>query len=111
MKNRRNLLLRHLLKPSLDPQEFPSEKLFYWIARPRNLVLACNDDQANMFIQAMETGEAVQFVYLGESEPGRTRSVKVSLVFQHEPEGRVYVSGYCPERSANRVFSLLIMVI
>jgi hypothetical protein len=37
---------------------------------------------------------------------------KVSLVFQHDPAGRVYVSGYCPERGANRVFSLdLIMVI
>jgi predicted DNA-binding transcriptional regulator YafY len=65
-----------------------------------------------MFIRAMVMGEAVQFVYFGGSEPGRTRSVKVSFVFQHSPEGRVYVSGYCPEREANRVFSLdLIMVV
>jgi predicted DNA-binding transcriptional regulator YafY len=60
----------------------------------------------------MMTGESVQFVYVGGSEPGMTRSVKVSLVFQHEPQGRVYVSGYCPEREANRVFCLdLIMVV
>ena len=71
-----------------------------------------NDDLATMFIEAMVTGEPVQFIYCGGSKPGTTRSVKVALVFQHEPKGRVYVSGYCPERSANRVFSLdLIMVI
>jgi predicted DNA-binding transcriptional regulator YafY len=112
MKNIRNSLLRHLLKSGLDPSIFPNEKLFYWTARPRNPVLACNDDLANMFIEAMVTGELVQFIYCGGSEPGTTRSVKVSLVFQHDPKGRVYVAGYCPERSANRVFALdLIMVI
>jgi len=83
-----------MFEPGLDPSIFPNEKLFYWTARPRNPVLACNDDLANMFIQAMVTGEAVEFVYFGGSEPGRTRSVKVFLVFQHEPKGRVYVSGY-----------------
>jgi predicted DNA-binding transcriptional regulator YafY len=112
MKNIRNSLLRHLVQPGLNPKQFPPERLLYWIARPRNPVLACNDELANIFIQAMVTGEAVKFIYCGGSEPGATRSVKVSLVFQHEPAGRVYVSGYCPERSANRVFSLdLIMVI
>ncbi|MGD0816227.1 MAG: hypothetical protein ABSA83_21760 [Verrucomicrobiota bacterium] len=112
MKNIRNSLLRHLLKPGLDPKPFPNEKLFYWIARPRNPVLACNDDLAKMFIEGMVTGEPVQFIYCGGSTPGATRSLKVSLVFQHEPGGRVYVSGYCPERAANRVFSLdLIMVV
>jgi predicted DNA-binding transcriptional regulator YafY len=65
-----------------------------------------------MFILALLTGEPVKFIYVAGSEPGAIRSVKVSLVFQHEPEGRVYVSGYCPERAANRVFALdLIMVI
>jgi predicted DNA-binding transcriptional regulator YafY len=112
MKNIRNSLLRRLLKPGLDPQRFPNEKLLYWTARPGNPVLASNDDPANMFIQAMVTGEPVQFIYFGGSEPGTTRSVKVSLVFQHEAEGRDHVSGYCPERSANRVFALdLIMVV
>jgi hypothetical protein len=113
MKNtRRTSLLRHLLQPGLNPKEFPPETLLYWIARPRNPLLACHDDLANMFIQAMLTGEAVEFIYCGGSKPGMIRSIKVSLVFQHEPAGRVYVSGYCPERSANRVFSLdLIMVI
>ena len=100
------------MQPGLDPKLFPNEKLFYWTARPRNPILACNDDLANMFIEAMVTGEPVKFIYFGGSTPGATRSVKVFLVFQHDPEGRVYVSGYCPERSANRVFSLdLIMVI
>lgn len=84
----------------------------YWTAQPRNPLLVSSDDLTRMFITAMITGEAVQFVYIGGSEPGAVRSVKVSLVFQHDPEGRVYVSGYCPEREANRVFSLdLIMVI
>ena len=104
-------MLRHLLQPGLNPKQFPPEILLYWIARPRNPVLACNDDLANMFIEGMITGELVKFIYVGGSEPGAVRSVKVSLVFQHDPKGRVYVSGYCPERKANRVFSLdLIMV-
>jgi len=48
----------------------------------------------------------------GRNEAGTTRSVNVSLVFQHEPARRIYVSGYCPERTANRVFALdLIMAI
>jgi hypothetical protein len=112
MKNIRNSLLRHLLQPGMHPKEFPPEALLYWIARPRNPVLACNDDLANMFIQSMLTGEPVSFIYIGGTQPGAMRSVKVSLVFQHEPAGRVYVSGYCPERGANRVFSLdLIMMI
>jgi hypothetical protein len=96
----------------LDPKLFPSEKLLYWLVRPRNPVLACGDDLANLFIKAMLTGEPVNFVYIGGSQSGSPRSVKVSLVFQHEPAGRVYISGYCPERSGNRVFALdLIMII
>jgi predicted DNA-binding transcriptional regulator YafY len=75
-------------------------------------LLECHDDLANLFIQALVTGEVVKFIYAGGSEPGAVRSVKVSLVFQHDLKGRVYVSGYCPERAANRVFSLdLIMVV
>ena len=112
MKNINNSLLRHLLQPGLPADKFPPEMLFYWFARPRNPVLACNDELANMFIKAMVTGDPVQFIYVGGSQPGATRTVKVSLVFQHDPKGRVYVAGYCPERGANRVFSLdLIMVI
>lgn len=65
-----------------------------------------------MFIKAMITGKPTNFIYAGGSMPGFPRTVQVSLVFQHEPGGRIYVAGYCPERSANRVFSLdLIMVI
>jgi predicted DNA-binding transcriptional regulator YafY len=38
--------------------------------------------------------------------------VNVSLVFQLEEEGRIYVAGYCREREANRVFALdLVMVV
>jgi len=98
--------------PGLNPKLFQSERLLDWLARPRTPVLVCSDDLANRFIEAMLTGEPVDFVYIGGSQSGSPRSVKVSLVFQHEPAGRVYISGYCPERSANRVFALdLIMVI
>ena len=97
---------------SLDPALVPNEKLFYWNIRPRNPVLASSDDLANMFIRSMLTGELVKFVYIGGSEPGAERTVKVSLVLQHCPEGRVYVMGWCPEREANRVFALdLVMVL
>jgi hypothetical protein len=73
MKNIRSSLLKHLFEPCLDPKLFPNEQLFYWTAQPRNPVLACNDDLANIFIKAMVTGEAVQFVYCGGSEPGNNR--------------------------------------
>jgi hypothetical protein len=49
---------------------------------------------------------------LAGSKPGSPRTVNVSLVFQLEEERRIYVSGYCPERGANRVFALdLVMVL
>jgi predicted DNA-binding transcriptional regulator YafY len=65
-----------------------------------------------MFIKAMFSGKPTYFIYAGGSTPGSPRTVQVSLVFNHEPEGRIYVAGYCPERAANRVFALdLIMVI
>ncbi|MGO8699594.1 MAG: hypothetical protein ACLQVY_17985 [Limisphaerales bacterium] len=36
---------------------------------------------------------------------GSPRRVNVSLMFQHEPEGRIYVSGFCRERAAIRTFA------
>jgi len=100
------------LKIGLDPKLFPSEKLFYWLAQPRNPVLASDDALTIMFIEAMLTGKPVDFIYVGGSKPGSPRKVNVSLVFQHEADGRIYVAGYCPERAGNRVFALdLIMVI
>jgi hypothetical protein len=111
MKNIRNCSPWDLLRIGLDPKQFPSEKLFYWLARPRNPVLASDDPLAIMFIEAMLTGKQVEFIYVGGSKPGSPRKVNVSLVFQHEPEGRIYVSGYCPERSANRVFALDLMMV
>ena len=95
------------LKPAgLDPDLFPPEDLFYWLAQPRNPVFTCDDPMGRMFIERMLTGEPVSFVYQGGSEPGAVRTISVSLVFQHEPEGRIYISGYCLERKANRVFAL-----
>ena len=112
MKNIRNSSRRDVLPPDLDPKLFPPETLFYWLARPRNPVVASHDPLARMFIEGMLTGKPVEFIYIGGSKPGSPRRVNVSLVFQHEPEGRIYVSGYCAERAANRVFALdLIMVI
>jgi hypothetical protein len=112
MKNIRNSPRRDLWLPGLVPKLFPPETLFYWLARPRNPVLASGDPLARLFIAGMLTGKPVEFIYIGGSKPGSPRRVNVSLVFQHEPKGRIYVSGYCPERSANRVFALdLIMVI
>jgi hypothetical protein len=112
MKIKRNSLRPNLILPGLDPRLFPPETLFYWLVRPRNPILASDDPLVRMFIESMLKNEPVEFIYIGGSKPGSPRSVNVSLVFQHEPEGRIYVSGYCPERAANRVFALnLIMVI
>jgi predicted DNA-binding transcriptional regulator YafY len=111
MKNRENPIKAGLiLHPGM--KQLPPELLFYWLAQPRNPVLASPDPLAKMFIEAMLKNKLARFIYAGGSAPGASRSVHVSLVFQHEPGGRIYVAGYCPERSANRVFALdLIMVI
>jgi hypothetical protein len=53
MKNIQSSLLQHLFEPGLDHSKFLPERLFYWTARPRNPVLVCNDDLANLFIRAM----------------------------------------------------------
>ncbi|MGD0813523.1 MAG: hypothetical protein ABSA83_07965 [Verrucomicrobiota bacterium] len=112
MKNIRNFKPGDLMKIGLDPKLFPPERLFYWLARPRNPVLASNDPLERMFIGGMLKNEPVQFIYLGGKTPGSPRTVNVSLVFQLEEEGRVYVAGYCRERGANRVFALdLVMVL
>jgi hypothetical protein len=48
-----------------------------------------------MFIEGMLNNKPVDFIYIGGSKPGSPRTVNVSLVFQLEEEGRVYVAGYC----------------
>jgi predicted DNA-binding transcriptional regulator YafY len=112
MKYMRNPAIAELLKSGLDPKSFPSEKLFYWLARARHPIMASDDPLTKMFIEAMLTGEPVEFIYVGGSKPGSPRKLNVSLVFHHESAGRIYVAGYCPERASNRVFALdLIMVI
>src|SRR5271170_6021224 len=112
MKNIRNPPPTVLRSAGLYPKRFPPERLFYWLALPRNPVFASNDPLTRMFIEAMLRGKTTEFIYVGGSKPGSPRRVNVSLVFQHEPGGRIYVAGYCPERSGNRVFALdRIMVI
>jgi predicted DNA-binding transcriptional regulator YafY len=112
MKNEINCSPRDLSKIGLDPRLSPSAKLFHWFLRPRHPVLASDDPLTNKFVEAMLIGEPVEFIYVGGSKPGSPRKVNVSLVFQHEPEGRIYVAGYCQERASNRVFALdLIMVV
>src|ERR1700722_3717630 len=111
MKNERKVLLRNLLQPGLDPKQFPPERLFEWLAQPRNPVFASSDPLAKMFIRAMVRGDAASFVYIGGSPPGAARTVNVSLVFQHALDGRIYIPGFCQARRSNRVFALdLIMV-
>jgi hypothetical protein len=48
MKNIQNPSPRDLLGIGLNPKLFPSEKLFYWLVRPRNPVLASNDPLASI---------------------------------------------------------------
>ena len=112
MKDMRSFKPEGLVRIGLDPKLFPSEALFYWLIKPRNPVLASDDPLARMFIEGMLTGEPVGFIYLGGSKPGSPRKINVSLVFQLEEEGRIYLAGYCPEREGNRVFALdLVMVL
>lgn len=61
----------------LDPKLFPPERLFYWLTKPRNPVLASSDPLTLMFIQAWLTTEPVEFIYLGGTNPahlGKSRS-------------------------------------
>jgi predicted DNA-binding transcriptional regulator YafY len=96
---------------NLNPKRLPLELLVHWLALPRNPLMASPDPLAKLFIKAMLTGKPANFIYVGGSTPGASRTVHVSLVFQHVPGGRVYVSGFCPERAANRIFALDLMMI
>lgn len=112
MNDKRNSSDLDRIWSRLDPKLFPSRKLLRWLVQPRHPVVDCDDDLVNLFIESMLTGEPVHFIYIGGSEPGSPRRVQVSLVFQHKPAGRIYVSGYCLARSAHRVFALdLIMMV
>jgi hypothetical protein len=93
-----------LLFQGPDPSKVPNQKLWWWNIRPRNTYLSGHDEMAEMFIRGILTGEEIRFVYFG-SELGLT-SIKPFLVFQDHQDGRVWVSGWCPERGANRAFAL-----
>jgi predicted DNA-binding transcriptional regulator YafY len=95
-----------------DANVLPAEMLLEWLMRPRYPVLKSMDPLAKMFIHAMLAGKPMDFIYVGGSHPGIVRRVSISLVFRHEPYGRIYIAGYCHERASNRIFALdLIMVI
>jgi predicted DNA-binding transcriptional regulator YafY len=101
-----------LAQAAILSKQFPPELLLYWLARPRNPVFASSDPLTKMLIRAMLSGKPASFIYTGGSTPGSTRLVNISLVFQHEPAGRIYVAGFCQSRRANRIFALdLIMVV
>ncbi len=110
MKNIKNPELADLIRIGLDPKLFPPERLFYWLTRPRNPVLASSDPLTLMFIQAWLTAEPVEFIYVGGSKPATPRKISVSLVFQHDPQSRIYIAGYCQERKANRIFALDLII-
>ena len=106
MKDLRALSVTALLQPTVDPQEFSSTQLYEWLSRPRIPVLKSNDPLTRVFIESMVTENSAQFIYVGGSKPGSARSIRVSLVFQHEVGGRIYIAGYCEERRSNRIFAL-----
>jgi predicted DNA-binding transcriptional regulator YafY len=82
------------------------ELLFHWLMRPRHPVFASSDSLAKSLIAAWLKGHPADIIYLSGSTPGLPRTVEVSLVFQHEPAGRIYIQGYCTLRRANRIFAL-----
>ena len=110
MKKNENRSAFDMRLTGLDPKLFPSEKLFDWLLQPRHPVLVTDEPLTKMFIEGMITGEPCKFIYFGGSSPGKARTVHVSMVFQHHPHGRIYVAGYCPERSACRVLALDLIV-
>jgi len=82
MKNIRNCKLGNLMKVGLNPKLFPPERLFYWLIKPRNPVLASDNPLARMFIQGMLTAEPVDLICFGGSKPGSLRTVNKTLVLQ-----------------------------
>jgi hypothetical protein len=67
--NRNNLAL-----PGIASEQFPKERLFYWLIQPRNPVLVSENPVVKMFIEAMITGEKTDFIYVGGSTPGLKRT-------------------------------------
>ena len=87
-----------------DPGNFPSEKLFDWLSRPRTPVWVGDDPFLRQLVGAVMERERVSFLYLEGSRPGGLRTISPDLVFQVDNDGPVYVSGYCHDRDQMRVF-------
>jgi len=70
MKNIRNVKRQDLIRIGLDPKLFPPERLFYWLIKPRNPVLASDDPLARMFIEGMLKNEPVGLIKTWQPEEG-----------------------------------------
>jgi predicted DNA-binding transcriptional regulator YafY len=55
-------------------------------------------------VQAIATGDGVEFDYDGGNEPGQRRRVSPGLLFTVDGYPGTYLAGYCHERQAERTF-------
>lgn len=102
MKNER--LIGGWVAPKFDPKKLPPEFLLRWRAAPRFPVLFSDDPLVSICLTSIRTAEEIELIYMGGSTPGKPRRISVSLVFQTQTEGGIYVAGFCHYRKANRIF-------
>ena len=102
MKNER--LTGGWVAPKFDPKKLPTELLLRWRAAPRFPVLFSDDPLVSICLASIRMAQEIELIYIGGSTPGKPRRISVSLVFQTQTEGGIYVAGFCHDRKANRIF-------
>ena len=77
-----------------------------WKQAPRIPIRESDDAIMRHLLAAMENGKEVRFRYWGGANPGELRRVSPGLLFQCEGFPNAYLSGFCHQRQAERVFQL-----
>lgn len=92
------------LLASGHPSGCPAGRLFAMRRSPVPLPLRFSEPKIASLVSAVENNRTLEFLYHGGSTPGESRRVSPGLVFESEGFPGLYLSGYCHQRRAERVF-------
>ncbi len=100
------LVSRQLEAP--DPFRDPA-----WIARwkqaPRRPVWESPDPREQCLLAAIARGETLRIRYAGGRQPGSTRTISPSLLFESEGYVGRYLAAHCHARQAPRTFAVKLL--
>lgn len=89
-----------------EPWNRGPEWLEKWKQAPRVPIRESDDALTRKLLAVMENGKEIRFQYWGGTHPGETRRVSPGLLFECEGFPNAYLSGFCHQRQAERVFQI-----